>query len=92
MLNKITEPILGGMKPQGRRGRPPIVRHCPYCHTALNVTEMRRHRPRCERAYDQAPPQPKAVPTDLENQNLSSDPTEMLRQLDQREIDRIQRS
>jgi len=92
MSQNITSDILSGLGPQSKRGRPPIVRHCPYCHVALNVTEMRRHRPACARDYKRAQPQPKVVPTDLENQELSSDPLERLRQIEQQEADRIERS
>ena len=37
------------------------------------------------------PPVLPPLPTDLENQDLSSDPLEQVRQLEQREIDRIRR-
>ena len=91
--------MIDSLKPHGSPGRRPIVRHCPHCHAALNVTEMKAHLPRCERDHRNAPPQaPReqppapALPTDLENQDLSRNPIERTRQLDQQEQDRIERT
>jgi hypothetical protein len=101
-LTKIVQPIVDGLKPSGKAGRPPLVRHCPYCHTALNVTEMKRHRPQCARDHRSAPPQPRVqpqppvppppTPEDLENQVPAADPLQRERQLDQQEQDRIERT
>jgi hypothetical protein len=91
--------MIDSLKPPGKVGRPAKVRHCPYCHTALNVTDMKQHRPQCARDHRNAPPQdaqppmpPPPTPDDLENQELSSDPRERVRQLDQQEADRIERT
>jgi hypothetical protein len=105
-VTKIVKPMVDRLKPKGRAGRPPVVRHCPYCHTALNVTEMKQHRPQCARDHRNAPPQEQILPPapaetpmpspptpdDLENQKLSSDPLKRERQLDQQEADRIERT
>ncbi|HZU24677.1 MAG TPA: C2HC-type zinc finger protein [Bryobacteraceae bacterium] len=92
MLKSVTADILNEMRPGKRPGRPPIIKPCPFCSRAFNSTAMRKHQRECERQHRSAPPQPRALPVDLENQDLSSDPVERLRQLDQREQDRIQRS
>lgn len=102
-MTNIVKPMVDSLRPQGRVGRPPVVRHCPYCHVALNVTQMKRHRPQCERDHRNAPPQqrvqpptpplpPPPTPGDLENQVLSADPLQKERQLDQQEQDRIERT
>ena len=93
-MTNIIKDMVDSMKPQTKAGRPAKVRHCPHCHAALNVTQMKRHRPQCERDHRNAPPQPPPGPTpdDLENQVLSDDPLQRQRQLDQREQDRIRRS
>ncbi len=79
------------LKPKAKIGRPPVVRQCPHCKNSFNATEMRTHQGACKMIYQQAPPLP-ALPTDLENQILSNDPLERLRQLDQQEQDRILRT
>ncbi len=79
------------LKPKGKIGRPPVMRQCPNCKIVFNATEMRTHQGNGKTIYQQAPPPP-AVPTDLENQILSDDPLERLRQLDQQEHDRILRT
>ncbi len=92
--------MIDSLKPRGKAGRPPVVRHCPFCHAALNVTQMKQHRPQCERDHRDAPPQERAeppmparpTPGDLENQELSGDPLQRERQLDQQEQDRIERT
>jgi recombinational DNA repair protein (RecF pathway) len=81
--------MVDSLRPQAKLGRPPKVHHCPWCHAALNVTEMKRHRPQCARDHRNAPPQ---EPQDLENQALSDSPLQRERQLDQQEQDRIQRT
>jgi len=86
-LTKIVKPIIDSLQPRARAGRPPKVHTCPYCQIAMNVTEMKRHRPQCARDHHNAPPQ-----GDLENQILSDDPLQRQRQLDQQEQDRIQRT
>ncbi|MGA3024289.1 MAG: hypothetical protein ABSF98_05925 [Bryobacteraceae bacterium] len=105
-VTKIVKPIIDSLKPQGKAGRPPVVRHCPYCHAAMNVTAMKQHRPQCARDHRNAPPQerllppspplppmpPPPTPADLENQELSADPLQRERQLDQQEQDRIERT
>ena len=98
-MTKIVKPMIDSLKPQGKAGRRPIVRHCPHCHAALNVTQMKVHLPQCERDHKNALPQPPhqeppppPLPTDLENQELSRDPIERTRQLDQQEEDRIERT
>jgi len=97
-VTKIVKPMIDSLKPPVKKGRRPIVRHCPYCHAALNATQMRAHLPQCERDHGNAPPQarqqqpPAPLPGDLENQELSSDSLERTRQLDQEEQDRIERS
>ncbi|MGA2184868.1 MAG: hypothetical protein ABSH47_17760 [Bryobacteraceae bacterium] len=94
-MTKIVTPMVDSLKPQGKPGRPPVVRHCPYCHAALNVTEMKQHRPQCARDHRKAPPQQRVqppTPGDLENQELSGDPLQRERQLDQQEQDRIERT
>ena len=95
----ITTKIIDPLKPAGKAGRPPIVRHCPYCHLAMSVTAMRKHRPACAREHVNAPPQPPrepapepSLPTDLQNQIPSEDPLERLRQIDEQEQERIERS
>lgn len=76
------------LKPKSKIGRPPVMRECPNCKIRFSATDMRAHQGSCKMIYTQAPPPP-AVPTDLENQILSNDPLERLRQLDQQEQDRI---
>ena len=88
-MTNIVKPIVDGLLPRARAGRPPKVHHCPYCQTAMNVTEMKRHRPQCARDHRNAPPQEQQ---DLENQVLSDDPLQRQRQLDQQEQDRIERT
>ena len=94
-----TKKLIDPLKPAGKPGRPPVVRHCPYCHQAMNVTAMRRHRPDCAREHLNAPPQPPrqaapepTLPTDIQNQIPSDDPLKRPRQADEREQERIQRS
>jgi len=103
-VTEIIKPMVDSMKPQGKAGRPAKVKHCPYCHAALNVTQMKLHRPQCARDHRNVPPQapvlpaapPKVpmppTPSDLENQELSRNPLERERQLDQQEQDRIERT
>jgi hypothetical protein len=93
-VTKIVKEMINSLKPEGKAGRPPIVRHCPWCHAALNVTQMKQHRPQCARDHRDAPPQEPQGPTpdDLENQVLSVDPLERQRQIDQQEQDRVERS
>ena len=98
-MTKIIKPMIDSLKPQGRPGRRPLVRHCPHCHAALNVTQMKAHLPQCEREHRNAPPQPPhqepppaPLPADLENQELSRNSLERTRQLDQQEQDRIERT
>ena len=79
------------LSPKGKMGRPPVMRPCPHCHIEFSATEMRAHQPACKMFYKQPAPPP-AVPTDLENQVLSNDPLERLRQLDEQEQDRILRT
>lgn len=79
------------LKPNARMGRPPVVRQCPHCHRSYNATDMRSHQPACKMMSSQAPPRP-PLATDLENQVLSTDPLERVRQLDQQEADRIERT
>ena len=83
--------MIDSLKTPGKAGRRPIVRHCPYCHTALSATKMRAHLPQCERAHQTAPPQA-ALPADLENQELSRNPLQRTRQLEEQEQDRIERT
>ena len=89
-MTKIVKPIVDSLKPGSKAGRPPVVRHCPYCQAAMNTTAMRKHMPQCEQDQQPAPQPP--TPDDLEAQILSDDPLQRRRQLDQREQDRIQRS
>jgi hypothetical protein len=90
MRNNITRELLDGLKPQALRGRPRVVKSCPYCQGSFSATDMRKHQPGCARNHKNAPPQERTMPDDLENQVLSSDPLERLRQLDQQEQDRIE--
>jgi len=90
MRNNITRELLDELKPRAMRGRPRVVKSCPYCQNSFSATEMRKHQPACARDYKNAPPQERTIPDDLENQELSSNPLERLRQLDQQEQDRIE--
>lgn len=92
MHKSVTDEMIREMQPRRGPGRPPIVTHCPFCHRAFNKTEMKKHRNACAHDHRNAPPQRPVMPQDLENQQLSSDPLERLRQIDQREQDRMQRS
>ena len=92
MRNNITGGMIDALNPRAVRGRPPIVRKCPFCQLSFSATDMRRHQPGCARDHKNAPPQERTMPDDLENQALSSNPLERLRQLDQQEQDRIERS
>ena len=105
-MTKIIQPMVDSLRPHGKPGRPPKVHHCPYCHAALNVTQMKQHRPQCERDHRSAPPQERILPPappeppmpapptpdDLENQELSQNPLRREGQLDQQEADRIERT
>ena len=91
MSKDITSEILNELRPPARLGRPPVFRRCAHCQREFNATEMKRHQPACARDH-QFSPAPPTMPFDLENQALSSDPQERLRQLDQQQQDRIERS
>ena len=79
------------LKPKGKLGRPPVMRQCPYCKIEFTATALRPHLGACKTIHMQPPPPP-PDPMDLENQVLSSNPLERVRQLDQQEEDRILRT
>ncbi len=91
-MKKLTaKQMLDLLKPKGKLGRPPVMRQCPYCKLAFTATALRAHQPACKAIHMQPPPPP-PDPADLENQVLSSNPLERVRQLDQQEQDRIIRT
>ncbi len=91
-MKKLTaSQMLDLLKPKGKLGRPPVIRQCPHCKAPFNATAMRAHQSMCKAFYQQPAPPP-ADPADLENQVLSSNPLERLRQLDEQEQDRIVRT
>ncbi len=79
------------LKPKGKLGRPPVMRQCPYCKMTFTATALRPHQSACKTIHMQPPPPP-PDPMDLENQVLSSNPRERVRQLEQQEEDRILRT
>jgi hypothetical protein len=89
--NKITGKYVSDLQSRLQAGRPSATRPCPRCKKPINAAEMTSHQRVCAPVYPgQTPPAPD--PSDLENQVLSDDPMERLRQLDQQEADRIERT
>jgi hypothetical protein len=59
MIRKhLINPLIDPMKPKRHRGALPVVTACPFCGTSLKQSDHAKHRPACEEAHRNAPPQP----------------------------------
>jgi hypothetical protein len=54
----LIKPLIDALRPKRRRGAIPIVSPCPYCGLNMSRTDHATHRPPCQEAFKDAPPQP----------------------------------
>jgi hypothetical protein len=53
----VVKPLIDALRPKRRPGAIPKVTPCPYCGLNMSQSEHITHRPACQQAFKDAPPQ-----------------------------------